>query len=108
MKQALTLGSCPVDEACSQVGSQGYELNAKNECRAFISQLLRLYEKKHGQLLPHGVRLYVKVNNHDFGHYYEVAVSFDDADVDSANVAYWLEENVPINWDDQSKTELSL
>lgn len=104
----LELGSSPVDESCAQLGEDGYDDRARLECRAYIAQLKRAYSTAHNQELPSGARLRIKSSSHDFGSYFEVAVSFNDADQEGVNAAYWLEANCPLLWDNEAKEELRI
>jgi hypothetical protein len=109
LSETLELGSAPVDEGCAQLSQDNqteYAAQARIECRAFINQLSRLYHDKHGQAMPHGVRLRVKSNSHDFGTYYEVAVTYDCANEDATDAAFWLEQNLPLKWDPEALEEL--
>lgn len=110
MKETLELGSVPADEPCAQLLSDNqlqYTLRAREECRAFINQLVRLYGEKHGQSLPHGIRLKIKSNAHDFGTYYEVAIEYDVDNDNASTAAFWLEQNSPLNWDAEALEELN-
>lgn len=105
MLDRVYLGSAPCDEACAQVGSDGYGVIARAECRAYIAQLRRLAAAE-GRAIPEGCRLRVKSEAHDFGEYLEVVAQFDDADEVAAECAYWLEEHMPTKWDDEARVEL--
>lgn len=107
MKQILTLSSVPADEPCAQVGTEGYDDIARRECHVFKEQLMRLYRTYQGSDLPPECRLVVKTMDHDFGCYYEVVIKFDDDNKRAVDAAYWLENNVPVNWDNIAKQQLS-
>lgn len=107
MKETMELGSAPHGEDCAQVGTEGYEDRARKECHVFINQLIRAYHKAYNCALPHGFRLFVKSNSHDFGVYFEVAMTFNDDNTEAASTAMWFENNVPENWDDEAKSQLN-
>lgn len=103
MKEYIYLGSSPVNEPCVQTTDPDYDVKAYDECAQYRAQLLRHYERAHGQPCP--VRLTIKRESHDFGAYYEVAALVDDSGLDRATLerhwdaALWLESNAPEKWD---------
>jgi hypothetical protein len=104
---SLELGSVPCDETCAQVGEDDYHRRADVECRAYIRQLHRHYEKANGCLIPMGLTLRKKNISHEYGTYYEVAAFFNDEDEDAMHASYWLESNLPEKWDDEAREELT-
>ena len=106
MKETMEVGPAPHGEDCAQLGTPNYEERARSECQAFIRQLTRAYHKEHGDALPHGFRFVVKSNSHDFGVYFEVAMTFNDDNVGAMKAAEWFEDNIPELWDDEAKQEL--
>jgi hypothetical protein len=70
-KDSLYIGESPYGAECAQLGTDGYAVNARRECQAFIGQIRRHYGDE-----PAGGRLFVKSNPHDFGTYYSVEVEF--------------------------------
>lgn len=106
-KETIELGATPYNEECAQVGEYDYYHKAQKECQTFISQLKRVYKSAHQQDIPDSLKLRIKSYSHDFGNYYEVAASFDSANEEAQAAFYWLEENVPANWDEQAKQELT-
>lgn len=106
MRDTLELGPAPVDEDCAQLGADDYVVRAVTECRAYINQLHRVYEKIWGTCVPKGLRLHAKKNNHEYGVYYEVAASFDDSDEQAVDAIYWFEANLPDKWDEEAMVEL--
>lgn len=114
MKETIELGSVPYDENCSQVGDPDYWEQIKLETRAYINQLKRLYRNFHGKDLPEDCKLYLKAFDHDFGTYHEVVVSYDmpfdytgfKDQHPAVDAAYWLEANLPANWDEEAKLEM--
>lgn len=102
MRDELTIGSSPTDEACAQVGRDGYYEQARAECRAYIGQLRRMFGAE-----PDGARLKVKGCPHDFGTYYEVVCQFDPQIQAAVEYAYGCENTSPAEWDDAARAELT-
>ena len=101
MRESFSLGPTPCGESCEQLGPDYNPVKARQECRAFIAQLIRL----HGEP-PFGARLRGSSNPHDFGSYLEVEVVFDDDEPDAAAYAYKLEAKTPEGWDHAAIEEL--
>lgn len=101
MREYLELDTTPYDEPCAQVGSEGYAENVKLECRAMISQLVRLFGQP-----PAGASLTVKSNAHDFGTYFEISVKYDDTSEEGSTYAYTIEGEFPAAWDDEARNYL--
>lgn len=99
----LTLGPTPCEEACAQLGSEGYLERARAECAAFRHQLERMFP------VPDGVSagFMTKSFAHDFGTYYEVCVRYDMDDGRACDFAYHVEHNIPTTWDDAAREELA-
>lgn len=111
MREQIELGPAPVDEDCAQVGEDGYEERAHKEARAFVTQLWRLLKRDlnvDSASCPESFRIAVKSFAHDFGRYYEAAAVFDDDDEAAVDLAYHLEANLPLIWDEDAKQELGL
>lgn len=109
-RETIEIGSTPYNEDCAQLGTEGYELRARVECRAFKHQLLRM-AKEAKRDVPPDVRFFVKANrHHDYGVYYELAVSFLDEDdrEDARDFALWIEGNLPEHWDAEARAELGI
>lgn len=107
MKQQIELGSSPSDEPCFQVGDEDYEHNARMECGVYVDLIRRCYRAAHGDNdLPKGLKLRIKGNSHDFGTYYEVIATFFDDDAAAVTAAFWLDENAPRTWDEESRARL--
>jgi hypothetical protein len=102
MKDYLTLGATPCDEACTPVGAENYSTLARKECRAFINQLIREFGDP-----PIGAALVVKAFPHEFGTYHEVCVKFDDDIQETVDYAFRLESQSPTHWDHAARVELS-
>jgi len=97
---SIALNTTPVEEACAQVGSEGYEDRARREAYAFIHQLLRLGRP------PVGASLGVKWFPHDFGRYLSVMVNYDEEVEAAVDYALSLEGDGPLRWDEEALEEL--
>lgn len=92
----LVLGSTPYDEPCAQVGSSNYRAATKLESEHFIKQLQSLLLSK----FPDSeLSIRSKGFPHDFGTYHEVVVYYNPNNADQCEQAFWLDENVPANWE---------
>jgi hypothetical protein len=98
-KQHISLGATPAEESCAQVGTDGYELLARNECRRYLKLLRDVYVAAHGAM-HEGLNLRIASNAHDFGSYLDVIVEFDVDDESASNAALWLDNNRPAEWPD--------
>lgn len=109
MNEYITLGSTPVNESCAQVGNDEYESQAFIECRTYIRMLWRLLEQNKG-ITPDNCTASFNIKRktffHDFGVYYEVVACYNESNEQAVNLAFWLEENMPGEWDDEAKEEL--
>lgn len=104
MRETMELGPVPCEENCQQVGTPSYNpVAALAECRAYMAQLERQFGSP-----PDGATLVIRRNRHDFGTYYEVAVSYDDEDAQASEYAYNIEGCLPEKWDDEAKKTLGL
>lgn len=111
MKDYVYIGSTPCEEECAQVGSDNYQERARKECRAFINQLWRVIEASKGftkETAPESFALVTKGEPHDFGTYHEVAARYNDDNEAAGDLAYWLENNAPMTWDEEAKRELGI
>lgn len=96
MKDLVFLGPAPADERCAQVGDEGYELRAAEECERYIRLLRATIGPE-----PQGARLRVKWNDHDLGAYAEVVCEFDDRYQEAFDYAFRCESEAPLKWGDQ-------
>lgn len=106
-KEIVYLGSAPSEEEVAQVGSPDFAERARNEVRAYIAQLTRYIEARNRRI-PEGFQLRIELQPHDFGDYYEVTARFDGECKESWELAMFLEDESPENWDDIAKKELGL
>jgi hypothetical protein len=88
------LGPAPAEEACAQVGSDGYEERAKAECRAYIAAIQMVCGDP-----PPGAMLRVEWADHDYGRYAEVVVAFDGNDREAAEYAARCDAQAPTTWE---------
>jgi hypothetical protein len=112
-RETLELGSSPCDEDCAQVGTDNYQEQSRKECRAYVNQLLRLLRKQFGVNAADAIAcdtlsVSTKSFAHDFGSYKEVVVKFDDSHPQAIEMAFWLESNLPSEWDTMARVELGL
>jgi hypothetical protein len=101
MRDYFELPSTPAGEDCAQVGTADYHDRATKECQAFIRQLKRTFGDP-----PAGVRLAVHANDHDFGTYYDIRLSFENTDPIQVDYACRVDDGISENWDDQARNEL--
>ena len=102
MIDTMELSCTPISENCVQTGvTENHEKWNKVECNVFMRQLIRQFGKE-----PIGAKLKISRNIHDFGIYYEVAVSYNDENNEATEYAFKLEGNLPENWDEISRQEL--
>ena|SRR3990167_196083 len=94
MKDYMYLGSAPSDEDCVQVGSSNYKERAEEECKRYID----LIRKKLGPE-PEGALLRIKWDNHDFGRYAEVCVSYETQNEQAVDYAFRCEAEAPTCWE---------
>ena len=105
IRDSLYIGESPWDEACAQLGTDMYPVNARKECQRFIEQIRRHYGTE-----PEGARLHIKSNPHDFGSYLSVECDFtwdpsnDDEDLWTISQPYAFaiegdDMGVLQNWD---------
>lgn len=91
----VTVGSTPAEEDCAQVGSPGYDLVARDECRRFVELLRKTFGPE-----PEGARLAVKAFSHDFGTYHEVVCYYDPTMEESVAYAFRCEGEAPTRWEE--------
>ena len=104
MKQYMEIGSSPIEEDCAQVGAEGYYQRAEKELNCYKDQLYRQFTES----VEHNISFRIKWFPHDFGTYGEVCVFWNDSDEAANEYAYFIEANLPENWDEQSIKELEL
>ena len=103
--ESLNLAPTPCDEPCAQVGSNNYPQQSRIELKAFKAQLYRILDAEFG--IDNVVVSLVRVSHpHDFGSYHDIEVKYDCDDETSIEQAFWLEDNLPENWDNQAQLDL--
>ena len=100
MMAYLELGPVPAEEEVAQVGADDYGVQSFKECKAYKSQLHRVF----GGV----VRFSIKKFDHDFGSYKEVVVLYDESDEAEVHRAFDIKNNCPSRWDDQARRELGI
>lgn len=106
-KEVIELGSAPTDEECAQVGCDNYYELMKKQTLAYIKQLRRLLTTQEYDITDLNLR--VKSFSHDFGTYHEVVAEYpisDGSPSPTEDAAFWLEANLPTNWDEDARREL--
>lgn len=102
MRDWWEFGPTPCDEECAQVGSARYAERATAECERFIALLRRKFGPP-----PDGAHFRVKAHRHDFGTYYEVALSFYADNEAHAAYALRVDNNLPTKWYDDAEVGAS-
>jgi hypothetical protein len=103
MRDSLHLGCTPYGEDCAQVGQEGFLKRARDEARAYIGQLQRMFGEP-----PDGCSLVIRLCPHDFGSYPDVVALFDPANRAAVDYAYQCENKGPELWDAEARQELGL
>lgn len=101
----LTLGQVPANEECGCVGEANYPERSQIECRVWANQLLRVFPIP--EILSGEVYYKIKTFDHDMGMYREVCIVFNDGIRAAVDMAFNVENNAPLDWDDEAKTELA-
>lgn len=100
--ESLNIGCSPHEEKCAEVGSEGYTIKAKKECRVLGRQLVRMYGE-----VPIGAQLSVKSHIHEVGTYYELVCYYNKDNSIAESFAFACEE-LPDNWDKEARKELNI
>lgn len=95
MRDLVYLGPCPPDEPAVQVGEEGYEERALEECKRYIEVIRRKLGTE-----PDGAKLKVRWEGHDLGRYVEVVCYFDDRFPAAFDYAMRCESEGPQTWED--------
>ena len=103
MRDYYEIGATPIEEECASVGQADYARRARIECRALINQLYRELPADAADF----IELRIKAHGHDFGTYYEVVAYFDDEDEHAESLAMQAGDNLPYQWDDAARAELT-
>lgn len=104
MKEYMEIGVTPFDEGCAQVGDSNYKKIAEAEMDAYINQLNRVFV----DIESKGIVFRKKWFHHDFGTYGEVCIVWDTDNEIADQYAYFIDSNLPANWDDEAKEELKM
>jgi len=96
MKTYIELGSSPCDEDCVQViRDSDYIDDMRKELLKYKDVLKNLFcqYQKYG-------RFSIRWFNHEFGRYGEVVFEYDDDDEMCENFAFFVQDNLPLIWND--------
>ena len=102
MTDTMTFGTAPSDEDCVQlISNDGGESASlmKAEAARYVELLYGVFP----EAATCNCAFRVKRESHDFGTYYETAISFNDDDPDALNYALFVESNLPATWDDRKE-----
>lgn len=106
-KDYVTLAGAPNDEPCTPAGGSIDQM--RMECTALRDQLIRMYG-----IPPEDAEFFILRNEHDFGTYLELCVSYKEMDgeeigEDCGSFGYALkcEGGIPDNWDQQAVQQLA-
>jgi hypothetical protein len=111
MRDYVELGPTPCNEDCAQVGKEDYQHRARKECETYVRQLWRILKEKKGiepDEAPESFNIVIRSHPHDFGSYKEVAACYSEGNNAAMELAYFLEEYGPTEWDDEARKELGL
>lgn len=93
----LELGSAPSDENCVQVSStRNYYEEMKEELQRYKLML----QKRFSFVQNSCCYFSVKWEQHDFGSYGEVVIKYPETE-EGVKIAFFVEENLPSNWNEQ-------
>lgn len=93
----LYLGSVPSDEECIQVESDAnYIQPMLNECNRYKELLEKLFPIPN-HLKGH-LEFKIKRESYEAGPYYEVIIRYDEDLEEAVNFAFYVENNLPSNW----------
>lgn len=106
-KDYVTLAGAPNDEPCTPAG--GSIDHMRMECAVLRGQMIRI----HGDI-PDGAEFFIMRNEHDFGTYLELCVSYKEMDGEeigedcgSFGYAMKCEGGIPDNWDTEAIAQLA-
>jgi hypothetical protein len=99
-QETFFIGSAPYEEDCAQTVDPNFTQQNLLECRVYMEQLLRVFG-----VLPTKAFLTIKAQDHDFGTYREVVVSFDPEDPEAEKYAMEVEGGIP-KWDEEALEQL--
>lgn len=99
MIEHIELGSAPCEEECVQVSSKE---DYAEPMRKEVDRYVELLKKRFPEHEKKGIVLRNKWFPHEFGGYREAIAVFNGDDMEAAKYAFWMEENTPARWDDDS------
>lgn len=89
------LGPAPAEEACAQLGTDGYQERAKAEMAAYIEAIKRVCGEP-----PAGAKLKAEWASHDYGVYGEVMCVYDGNSREAADYAALVDDKAPRTWEE--------
>ncbi len=104
MRDYVEIGACPAEEPAIQVmKDRDTSLYQRKQCTIYKNQLIREFGNP-----PEGASFVTRGNEHDFGRYYEVAVTYDDSFPEAIDFAFNVENESPAEWDALAKEEMDM
>lgn len=101
MRDYLEFDLTPVEEDCIQTGSDDYLKWQTVEYQALKNQLLRMFGECRCATIKR------KLQSHDFGTYYYMAIAYYTFDEVATDYVYNIEANFPLRWDKEALKELA-
>lgn len=102
MLEYIDLASCPIDEPCVCVNPDtNYIEPMRNECKRFRDLLYEVFPWV-GEV---GIEFVVKSCSHDFGTYYEVYACYSSDNDEAMDLAYFIQDNLPLKWTNNTEIE---
>ena len=99
MNDYIVIGECPYDEDSLQVGRDS-SIELKKQAQRFADGIKRYYSKKISVFPLNDFAVSIKRNEHDFGTYYDAIVQFNPDNEEAVNLAYEIESQCPVTWDE--------
>ena len=93
----IELGSCPVNETCISVSNDDYMPAMRAECKRYKTMLEKRFPD-----IPSEAYFKIGTNQHDFGTYLDVRIIFNENNEEASDFAYFVEDNLPTEWNDDS------
>jgi len=91
----------PHEERGISMQDEDYPLMGRLEAKTLINQIKRKIGPP-----PYGAGFRIISCAHDFGHYFDIEVVYDDDDEECVEYMLKAESNIPYKWDEESLIEL--
>ena len=99
----IEIETTPVNCTCVQVNNKvNYMPAMLAEAKRYLSLL------KYRFANFDRVKFAIKSNTHDFGNYLSIQIIFDESDSLSVHQAYFIEENLPFEWEEKEILEFEI